>query len=87
MIAGIMHDEKGEDIEVVEPWSKESKDAVDDVTDLPQVSTGKAKDGIVYRNDLGKTVKLDACGRPYPVGADGFRTMKTTRPGNITERN
>ena len=80
MIAGIVHDEKGEDVEVVEPGSTEDKDAVDDVADLPHVSTGKAKDGIVYRNDLGKTVKNDARGRPYPVGADGFRTMKTRRP-------
>ena len=59
-IAGIVHDEKGEDVEVVEPGSTEDKDAVDDVADLPHVSTGKAKDGINYRNDLGKTVKLDA---------------------------
>ena len=49
--------------------------------DLPHVSTGKAKDGT--RNDLGKTVKLDFRGRPYPVGADGF-TMKTTRPAGFT---
>ena len=79
-----MHDEKGEDIEVVEPRSKEEKDAVEDVADLPHVSTRKAKDGIIYRNDLGKTVKLDARGRPYPVGEDGFRTMKPTRPAGFT---
>ena len=79
-----MHDEKGEDVEVVEPGSTEDKDAVDNVADLPHVSTGKAKDGIMYRNDLGKTVKLDARGRPDPVGADGFRTMKTTRPAGFT---
>ena len=84
MIAGIVHDEKGEDVEVAEPGSTEDKDAVDDVADLPHVSTGKAKDGIVYRNDLGKTVKIDARGRPHPVGADGFRTMKTTRPAGFT---
>ena len=29
-------------------------------------------------------VKLDARGRPYPVGEDGFRTMKTTRPAGFT---
>ena len=74
VIAGIMHDEKGEDVEVVEPGSTEDKDAVDDIADLPHVSTGKAKDGIIYRNDLGKTVKLDVRGRAYPVDADGFRT-------------
>ena len=33
VIAGIMHDEKGEDVEVVEPGSREDKDAVDDVAD------------------------------------------------------
>ena len=82
-MAGIMHDEKGEDVEV-EPGSTEDKDAVDDVADLPHVSTGKAKDGIIYRNDLGNTVKLDVRGRAYPVGADGFRTMKTTRPAGFT---
>ena len=53
-IAGIVHDEKGEDVEVVEPESTEDKDAVEDVADLPHVSTGKAKDRIIYRNDLGK---------------------------------
>ena len=84
VIAGIVHNEKGEDVKVDRPGSTEEKDAVDDVADLPHVSTGKAKDGIVYRNDLGKTVKLDARGRPYPVGADGFRTMKTTRPAGFT---
>ena len=66
-----MHDDKGEDVEV-------------DIADLPHVSTGKAKDSIIYRNDLGKTVKIGVCGRPYPVGADGFRTMKTTRPAGFT---
>ena len=79
-----MRDEKGEDVEVVESGSKEDKDAVEDGADLPHVSTGKAKDGIIYRNDLGKTVKLDARGRPYPVGEDVFRTMKTTRPAGFT---
>ena len=83
-IAGIVPDEKGEDVEVVEPGGKEDKDAVEDVADLPHVSTGKAKDGIMCRNDLGKMVKLDARGRPYPVGEDGFRTMKTTRPAGFT---
>ena len=43
VIAGIMHDEKGEGVEVVEPGSTEDKDAVDDVADLPHVSTGKQK--------------------------------------------
>ena len=71
------------DVEVVEPGSPEDKGAVDDVADLPHVSTGKAKDGIIYRNDLGKTVKLDVRGRPYPVGTDGFRTRKTTRPSRL----
>ena len=71
-IAGIVHDEKGEDVEVLEPGSKEDKDTVEDVTDLPHISTGKAKDCIIYRNHLGKTVKLDARGRPYPVGEDGY---------------
>ena len=67
----------------------EDKSAVDDIADPPRVSTGKAKDGIIYRNDPGKTVRLDVCGRPYPVGADGFKTMKTTRPAGLTpeERN
>ena len=73
VIAGIMHDEKGEDVEVVAPGSKEDKDAVDDVADPPHVPTGKAKDGIICRNNLGKTVK-----------PDGFRTMKTTRPAGFT---
>ena len=41
------------------PGSTEDKDAVDDVADLPHESTGEAKDGIVYRNDLGKTLKID----------------------------
>ena len=60
----MMHDEKGEDVEVVKPGSPEDKSAVDDVADLPHVSTGKAKDGIIYRNDLGKTVKLMFVGDP-----------------------
>ena len=46
-IAGIVRGETGEDVEVVEPGSAEDKDAVDDVADLPHVSTGKAKDGII----------------------------------------
>ena len=33
VIAGVMHDEKGEDGEVVEPGSPEDKGAVDDVAD------------------------------------------------------
>ena len=78
VIAGIMHDEKGESS------SPEDKSAVDDIADLPHVSTGKAKDGIIYRNNLGKTVKIDVRGRPCPAGADGFRTMKTNRPAGFT---
>ena len=43
-IAGIVHDEKGEDVGVVEPGSKEDKDAVEDVADLPHVyQQGKPK--------------------------------------------
>ena len=34
-VAGVAHDEKGEDVEVIEPGSKEDKDAVEDVADLP----------------------------------------------------
>ena len=30
-------------------------------------------------NDDGKEVKIDKAGRPYPVGKDGFRLMKTSR--------
>ena len=41
-------------------------------------------DGITYVNDDGKEVKIDKAGRPYPVGKDGFRLMKTTRPPEYT---
>ena len=47
--------------------------------DLPHVSAGLPGDGITYINDDGREVKIDKAGRPYPVGKDGFRLMKTTR--------
>ena len=73
MIAGIVRDEKGEDVEVVEPGSTEDKDAVDDIADLSFIGTTSAK-----------RPSLMLVGDPYPVGADGFRTMKTTRPAGFT---
>ena len=53
-------------------------------SDLPHVSAGLPGDGITYVNDDGKEVKIDKAGRPYPVGKDGFRLMKTTRPPEYT---
>ena len=52
--------------------------------DLPHVSAGLPVDGITYVNDDGREVKIDKAGRPYPVGKDGFRLMKTTRPPEYT---
>ena len=48
------------------------------------MSAGLPGDGITYINDDGKEVKIDKAGRPYPVGKDGFRLMKTTRPPEYT---
>ena len=45
---------------------------------------GLPGDGITYVNDDGKEVKIDKAGRPYPVGKDGFRLMKTSRPPEFT---
>ena len=53
-------------------------------SDLPHVSAGLPGDGITYINDDGKEVKIDKAGRSYPVGKDGFRLMKTTRPPEYT---
>ena len=53
-------------------------------SDLPHVSVGLPGDGITYVNDDGKEVKIDKAGRPYPVGKDGFRLMKTSRPPEYT---
>ena len=53
-------------------------------SDLPHVSVGLPGDGITYVNDDGKEVKIDKAGRPYPVGKDGFRLMKTSRPPEFT---
>ena len=50
----------------------------------PDVSAGRPGDGITYVNDDGKEVKIDKAGRPYPVGKDGFRQRKTTRPPEYT---
>ena len=47
--------------------------------DLPHVSAGLPGDGVTYINNDGREVKIDKAGRPYPVGKDGFRLMKTTR--------
>ena len=51
---------------------------------LPHVSAGLPGDGVTYVNDDGKEVKIDKAGRPYPVGKDGFKLMKTTRPPEYT---
>ena len=56
-------------------------------SDLPHVSVGLPGDGITYVNDDGKEVKIDKAGRPYPVGKDGFRLMKTSRPPEYTPEN
>ena len=48
------------------------------------MSVGLPGDGITYVNDDGKEVKIDKAGRPYPVGKDGFRLMKTSRPPEFT---
>ena len=53
-------------------------------SDLPHVSVGLPGDGITYVNDDGKEVKIDKAGRPYPVGKDGFRLVKTSRPPEYT---
>ena len=50
---------------------------------LPHVSDGLPGNGVTH-NDDGKEVKIDKAGRPYPVGKDGFRLMKTTRPPEYT---
>ena len=52
--------------------------------DLPHVSAGLPGDGITYVNNDGREVKIDKAGRLYPVGKDGFRLMKTTRPPEYT---
>ena len=55
-------------------------------SDLPHVSAGLPGDGITYVNDDGKEAKIDKAGRSYPVGKDGFRLMKTTRPPEYPRR-
>lgn len=43
-------------------------------------SEGLASDGIVYVNDVGDEVKLDAKGRAYRVGSNGRKLMPSKRP-------
>ena len=48
-------------------------------------SVGKAGDGIVYLNDDGEWVKLNARGHPYRIDERGFRRISTTpRPSKYT---
>ena len=49
-----------------------------DIFRLPHVSTGHAGDGHMYRDGQDRRVKIDKAGRPYPVGADGWRIAKTS---------
>ena len=51
---------------------------------LPHVSSGSPGDKIMYRDDNNRRVKLDTAGKPYPVGADGWRTGKASgRPAGV----
>ena len=48
------------------------------------MSAGQAGDKVMYRDDNGKRVKLDVAGKPYPVGADGWRVGKaSSRPAGM----
>ena len=48
-------------------------------------SVGKAGDGVVYLNDDGEWVKLNARGHPYRIDERGFRRISTTpRPSKYT---
>ena len=48
-------------------------------------SAGKAGDGVVYLNDDGEWVKLNARGHPYRIDERGFRRISTTpRPSKYT---
>ena len=48
-------------------------------------SIGKAGDGVVYLNDDGEWVKLNARGHPYRIDERGFRRISTTpRPSKYT---
>ena len=61
VIAGTMHDERGEDVDVVEPGSTEDKDAVDDVADLPHVSNCSAKQSsLMLVGDPIQSVQMDS---------------------------
>ena len=80
VIAGIMHDEKGEDVEVVELGVGGTRAPLMMYLIYP-MSPRERRKMVLY---TGTTVKIDVRGRPYPVGAHGFRTMKTTRPAGFT---
>jgi hypothetical protein len=48
---------------------------------FPHVRTGRAKDGIVYVNDLGQRVRLDKRGGQFKCDIDGVRnTRPSARP-------
>ena len=58
---------------------REGDEAEASKTVIPHMRHGAAGDGKVYLNDAGRIVKLDVLGKPYPVGADGVRVLKTAR--------
>ena len=57
-----------------------SKESSKEKPKLLHYSEGVASDGIIYVNDLGDEVKLDAKGRAYKVGSDGRKLMPSKRP-------
>ena len=61
-----------------------AKDDEGQVRSSARVSWTTCRDGITYASDDGTEVKIDRAGRSYPVGKDGFRLMKRTRPPEYT---
>ena len=59
-----------------------SKESSKEKPKLLHYSEGVASDGIIYVNDLGDEVKLDAKGRAYKVGSDGRKLMTSKRPSS-----
>ena len=64
VFAGIMHDEKGEDVEVVEPGGPEDKSAVDAGRVITDLSTEKAKIISFTGTTLSKRSSLMLVGGP-----------------------
>ena len=74
------------------PWTSAAQASPEDETGAAElyverlhVSKGKAGDGIVYVNDLGERVKIDAKGSRYKVDEHGARIFANSpRPSTVS---